>query len=262
MSKGKDKAKEYLESLAQEHKLSDDEKGALLKVLENDAIAEDMGLSVLRHDEFSRSMDGLKKAQEEFGKQKDEWKTWYKDGLQAEKEKADKYADYDQIKAENQSYHTEYGDLDGVKTDDKPLFDASKFISPDQLEKALGVRDGYTATVIKTAVGLSTKHVQEFGKPLDMDNLEKVAVEGNISLDEAYGRIVAPARAEAAQVVAEKREKASYEKGVQDTMSKHKLPTDDKPSVPHPLFDQQEADKAGSPREAFVSGYEGVPAKA
>ncbi len=66
---------------------------------------------------------------------------------------------------------------------------------------------------------------------------------------------VAPARAEIVKAAHEKDVKEAFEKGVQDTMAKHKLPTDDKPSVPHPLFDQKEADKAGSPREAFEAGW-------
>lgn len=256
MSKGKDKAKEYLASLAQEHKLSEDEKGALLKVLENDKIAEDMGLSLLRHDEFSRNMDAHKKDVDEFGKTKEEWKSWYSDVLTAQKADSDKFADYDTIKAENLTYHNEYGDLNGTSKDAPPPFDASKFVSQEQLEKALGTRDGYTTTVIKKAVGLSSQHVQEFGKPLDMDALEKTAVQGNVSLDEAYSQLVAPARAEVSKAAGEKATKEAYQKGVQDTMTRHKLPTDDKPSVPHPLFDQKEADKAGSPQEAFVTGYE------
>lgn len=256
MSKGKDKAKEYLESLAQEHKLSEDETATFLKVLENDKIAEDMGLSFLRHDEFSRVMDGHKKDVEEFGKTKEEWKSWYADFLTAKEADGKKFVDYDQIKAENLTYHKEYGDLDGTHKDDPLPFDASKFISPEQLEKALGTRDGYTTTVIKKAVGLSSQHFQEFAKPLDMDALEKVAVHENVSLDEAYSQIVAPARAEVSKAAGEKATNEAYQKGVQDTITRHKLPTDDKPSVPHPLFDQKDADKAGSSQEAFVTGYE------
>lgn len=256
MSKGKDKAKEYFTALAQEHSLSDDETGALLKVLENDKIAEDIGLGTLRHDEFSRSMDGLKKDQDEFGKSKDEWKDWHVTALASVKANDEKYADYDQVKTENQSYHNEYGDLVGVKRAEEPPFDASKFISPAQLAKEFEIRDKYTVEVIKQTNQLSTQHIQEFGKPLDMDNLEKVAVEGNVSLGEAYNRIVAPARVEVAKADGEKAKNEAYQKGVQDTMSKHKLPTDDKRTVPHPLFDQKDADKVGSPREAFVTGYE------
>ena len=256
MSKGKDKAKEYFSSLAQENKLSEDETAALLKVLENDKIAEDMGLSFLPHDEFSRSMDGHKKNVEEFGKTKDEWKSWYATALQSTKANDEKFADYDQLKAENLSYQKEYGDLDGTSKDGPPPFDASKFISREDLAKELATRDGYTTTVIKKAVGLGMSHFEEFGKRLDMDALEKTAVEGNVSLDEAYSQIVAPARAEVSKAAGEKAVKEAYEKGAQDTMLKHKLPTDDKPSVPHPFFDQKEADKAGSPRDAFVSAYE------
>lgn len=256
MSKGTDKAKEYFQSLAQEQKLSKDETATFLKVLENEKIAEDMGLSLLRHDEFSRNMDAHKKDVDEFGKTKEEWKGWYADFLAAKRADGDKFADYDQIKAENASYQKEYGDLDGTHKDTPPAFDASKFISREQLAKELATRDGYTTTVIKKANQLSMNHFQEFGKPLDMDALEKTAVEGNVSLDEAYSQIVTPARTEVSKVAGEKAVKEAYEKGRQDTMTKHKLPTDDKPSVPHPLFDQKDADKAGSPREAFVTGYE------
>lgn len=257
MSKGTDKAKEYLESLAQTHKLSDDETGVLLKVLENEKVAEDMGLGVLRHDEFSRSMDGLEKDKAEFGKTKDEWKSWYAEVLSAQKADGDKYADYDKLKADNLSYQKEFGDLEGTHKDIPPAFDASKFISREQMEKEFATRDGYTTTVIKKAVGLGMNHYQEFGKPLDMDALEKAAVQGNVSLDEAYNQLVAPARAEVSKAAGEKAVKEAYDKGAQDTMLKHKLPTDDKRSVvPHPLFDQKDADKAESPKEAFVSGYE------
>jgi len=196
MSKGKDKAKEYFSSLAQEQKLSEDETATFLKVLENEKIAEDIGLSVLRHDEYSRNMDGHRKDVEEFGKTKDEWKGWYADFLKAKDADGTKYADYDQIKAENLSYQKEYGDLDSEKKGAPPPIDASKFVSREDLAKELQARDGYTTTVIKKANELSMKHFKEFGVPLDMDALEKTAVEGNVSLDEAYNQNVAPARAE------------------------------------------------------------------
>lgn len=103
-----------------------------------------------------------------------------------------------EIEAKLRQYEAEGGTL-------PPGFDPSKFVSREDLEKSLGDVQGRVGNVMKVGLRLASKHAAKFNEELDIDALEKIAVEKGLPLEMAYNELVRP-REEAARAEAHKRE--------------------------------------------------------
>lgn len=265
--KNTDKATEYLRGLAQEHKLDEGVTASLLKVLENEGVANALGEGFLRHDEFSSQMDGFKKSQEEFEGEKKGWKDWYGDAVKTfESSKgtsAELQTKLDASDTQLRAYRESYGDPPGAGSQgnngnngagDNPPFDTSKFMTRDDHEKALRERDANTIGVIKGAYQLGMDHFIKFGTPLDMNAMEKIAVEKGLPLNAAYSELIAPQVAEQQKTAQDEALKKAKEEGRQEAMRDHKIPNDDAPSAPHIIFDAPKPEDApeGAGKEAFL----------
>lgn len=86
-----------------------------------------------------------------------------------------------------------------------PNFDASKYVSREDLEKSLGDVQGRVGTVLKVGLKLASKHAAKFGEELDVDALEKIATERGLPIDLAYQEYVRP-REEAARAEQHRKE--------------------------------------------------------
>jgi len=84
-----------------------------------------------------------------------------------------------------------------------PEFDTSKFVTREDIQKQLGDRDARYAGVIKQMGRLASKHAVDFKEALDVDALEKLAIETNLPLDVAYERMIGPRMEEARKTAAE-----------------------------------------------------------
>lgn len=84
-------------------------------------------------------------------------------------------------------------------------FDASKYVSREDLEKSLGDVQGRVGTVLKVGLKLASKHAAKFGEELDVDALEKIATERGLPIDLAYQEYVRP-RVEAEQAEKHRKE--------------------------------------------------------
>lgn len=276
MSKNTDKTVAYLSALAQEHKLDDAAKANLLKVFESEALAEALGGDVLRHADFSRNSDELRKEKDEFDTERKEQKNWYGGAVQqfeANKTKsAELQTTLDERDAQLQRYRESYGDPPGAGArdnngnngaGDNPPFDTSKFMTVEAHEKALRERDANIIGVVKGANRLSMDHYMQFGTQLDMDALEKIAVDTGLPLNAAYQELIAPQVAEKQKTAHDEAIKKAKEEGRQEAMRDHKIPTDDNPSAPHLIFDAVKKEDApeGTGREAFLGGYAEPPGK-
>ena len=267
--KNTEKATEYLNALAQENKLDDATKANLLKVLENEGVANALGEGFLRHDEFSNQMDGFKKSQEEFEGEKKLQKDWYGGAVttfEANKARsAELQTTIDERDVQLQAYRDSYGDPPNAGTHgtngtngagNNPPFDTSKFMTVDAHEKALRERDASIISVVKGANRLSMDHYMKFGTQLDMDALEKIAVEKGLPLNAAYSELIAPQVAEQQKTARDEDLKKAKEEGRQEAMRDHNMPTDDTPSAPHVIHDAMKPEDApeGAGREAFLAG--------
>lgn len=269
MSKNTEKTVEYLNTLAQENKLDDATKANLLKVFENAALAEALGGDVLRHADFSRNSDELRKEKDEFAGEKKEWKGWYGGAVQdfeaSKAAKADLQTKLDASDAQLKTYRDSYGDPPGAGAQgnngnngagNNPPFDTSKFMTREDHEKALRQVEANSIGVIKSVGKLTAEHILRFKAAPDFDALEKIAVETGLPINDAYQKLIAPQVAEQAKTAQDEALKKAKEEGRQEAMRDHKIPTDDTPSAPHIIFDAVKPEDApeGAGREAFLGG--------
>ena len=128
------------------------------------------------------------------------------------------------------------------------------------VENQLRMRDAAYVGLTKTAVRISADFTRRFNDTLDVDAVEKLAMERGLTLDQAYKEFIAPKE----QAALEARHKEDIEKAkaeaVRDYQSRMKLPIDTKPREAHPFFDRKEPDKSVTnpdthSREAFMQGW-------
>lgn len=218
--------KQYIDQLAQTAGLSQEEKDAILKVTANDKFAKALGDDVLRQQDYSRSMDALKAK---------------------EKETTDYYATLLGWEAERKQYwDTENAKLAGRQptTQQQPTFDPTAF--EKKWKEELDRRDQQSVGLLKIGMNLASKHAVEFKEALDTEALAKIAVEKNMTLQQAYDEYVSPRRAEAQKLALDERVRVAREEGARDALAKHKLPVDTAPREYHVMFDRDPKKQVGA----------------
>lgn len=105
---------------------------------------------------------------------------------------------------------------------------------------ALQQRDQAYVGLTKSVAKATSDYISRFREPLDVDAVEKIALERGMSFDTAYKEFISP-KVEAQRTVEnEAALKAAREEGFRDAMSKHKIPADSAPREQHPFFDRKE----------------------
>lgn len=117
------------------------------------------------------------------------------------------------------------------------------------------IRDQNTryAKVIKEATRIATVHAARYpGEPLDVEALERLAIENNLpSLEMAYEQFVRPREDEKRQKDLEEKIKAAREEGAREAMSRQKLPVDPVPTERSFLYSNEAPQsKSGSELDA------------
>ncbi len=212
--------KQYIEQLAQTTGLAEEDKAALLKVAGNEKFAKSLGDSVLRQEDYSRNMDSLKA---DRGK----WEKFYNDLVVW---KANEEARLAQVQ-------------EPIQTVQQP---PAEYISMKQFQEELARRDQVTVGLLKDGMRLASAHAVEFHEPLDTAALEKLAVEKNLSLVQAYNEMVNPRRSELQKTQYDNQLKQAREEGARDALAKHKLPVDNQPREFHVLADRDPSKMAGA----------------
>ncbi len=130
-------------------------------------------------------------------------------------------------------------------------------------------RDVAYVSMAKDIARASGEHLSRFKETLDIDAVEKLALERGLSFGQAYQAMVAPRVEEQRNTEIEARVKAAREEGARDALSKHRLPMDTKPREPHPIFDRKEPAQGVSEfqqdrqsKESFLEGWNNYQEKA
>jgi hypothetical protein len=251
-------AKTHYQKLAQDAGLSKEETEAVLKAFDNDKFGKAVSDGHQRHDEFSREMDRVRV-------EKQRLQEWY------EKEELPKYQTYQAGLQSLQKYRELYGELgdddQGLNNgNNRGRSSAGAGMTKDEIDRYLEdkfkQRDGAYVGLTKTAVRISADFTKRFGDVLDVDAVEKLALEKGLPLDQAYTMFIAPKE----QAATEARHKDEIEKAkveaVRDFQSKMKLPVDTRPKEAHPFWDRKtpeagksEMDNDRTSREAFMQGW-------
>lgn len=219
----------YYEGLLTQAGVPEDKRQALLGLLADEtvskALADESIAPRLRHDEFSRKMDALKKEEAE-------WSDFYKKTLAAHEQNQKVVADYE---TRLSAYEAGQGADPGAK----PLTVATPAgITKEQFDAEIQKRDGNYLTLLKTGLKLVAQHQHEFHEPLDIDSLEKTAIERNITIQQAYDDTVRPKREAATKAAHEADITARVAEGVREFASKNRIPVDTKPREYHMILDQ------------------------
>lgn len=254
-------AKQYYDGLLKTAGVEDAARQALLGTLFADekvakALADDAVAPRLRQDDYSRKLDevaGIKKRNED----------WYAKEIKTQADMEAKRIEYEQKLAA-------LGTTDDDTTRRTAITSVADVVTKKDLDELLAKRDMNTITIIKSATRMADDYRARFGKALDLDALEKVAVEKNLPLDIAYQQHIAPELEARRTTEFDEKLKAAKEEGAREFASTHKIPVDTKPREPHMIFDHKappaDAPKPGSAefernlRGAFVDEWNKQPA--
>lgn len=263
-----EEAKIHFQKLAQDSGLSKEQTDAVLQAMDHDKFRGAVAQGYKRHDEYSRGMDELRADRARL-------QDWY------QREELPKYNAYNQGLADLRRYQEIYGSLDdaqglnnggqggqGGQGNAAPGGSMTKAELEQYLEEKLRQRDGAYVGLTKTAVKIAADYTRRFGDVLDVDAVEKLALEKGLALDQAYKEYVAPKE----QTLMETRHKEDIERAkaeaVRDFQSRLKIPVDTKPKESHPFFDRKSPDPKMSEldadrhsREAFMQGWNNYEAE-
>lgn len=253
-------AKEYYEGVLKQAGVSETKRQALVAALEDEeiskALVNEQIAPRLRHDEFSREMDRLKSEKEKTATYYQQLVTW----------KQEQDAAFAGAGAGNGAGNGDYLTKKDIEALEKKYQDSLK-----QQEASF-------ITISKMMGRLASQHAVEFKEALDTDALEKMAIEKQLPLPQAYEAMVGTRRAEIQNQSFAAKLAAAKEEGAREFASKHKLPIDTvarEPEFGRLTFDRP-GDKSVAPdyvpntgqlspastralRDSFVEAYNSAP---
>lgn len=144
-----------------------------------------------------------------------------------------------------------------------PAFDASKYVSKEDL-LAMQVDMGRRyAGVIKDTAAITAEHVARFKEKPDLDAIDKLATENNLPLRAAYEKYIQPRVQEEEKAARVNWEKSKTEEIERDIRSRYQLPVDQAPPEQSPLLKSHKPEDAPKDMDAELLGaWRSVPAKA
>lgn len=255
MARGVKDITEYWQKLAKEQGLSEKAVSSVLEVLSDEAAGKAFAQAFVPQSDYSRDLD----------KTRDEWKGKADEALRKVAEYNDWYEkqakpaseQFSQTANRLKQYEDRFGALeDGTQRQQLP----PDVVTKKDMEEWVQRSSQNTARVMKDLSTVTVDHFKRFGETLDVEALEKHAVENNLPIRQAYDSLIAPKVRERETAEWDAKVKAAREEGARDYASRHQLPVDPKPAEPHPFFDRKDVPKdtsdiaqARSSREAFMA---------
>lgn len=245
---------EYWAELAKKAGLPEDKVTPVLEALKDEAVQKTFKDGFKALPDYSRDLDSVRDrtkaetAAEVEGKYSD----WYKQADAAYKHNLTIAEDYEK-------YQELYGSIDG--NGNQP---DARYLTQEQLDKRLNelfqARDKAYIGLQKQMARIVSEHVSKFNEPLDIDALEKLALDRGVDLPTAYQSYIQPRVEKANTEEWEAKLKTAREEGAREAMSRHNVPIDTRPKDPS-LFSASFAtpkegvveDKAAM--NEFLSGY-------
>lgn len=251
-------AKQYIEELAQTNALDPESKAALLKVLEgNPKFSQEFAAGVSRQADYSRNMDALNVDKRKVAEDSVRQREWYESATRTD---AERTAYLEAVKAK-------YGDIDlngggsgsGNGGGNGGNGNGSGSLTRAEFDKILKEKMDAQAQqylgIAKTSAKLASRHAAEFHEMLDVDEVEKIAVAKNISVEAAYQEFISPRLSEKDKLAREAELKAAREEGARDALARHSLPTEAGPKGHHAFFDRKPADKVPADERGRMDSF-------
>lgn len=222
-------AREYLEQLAQTAGLADDVKVNLLKAVENEKFSKGLEEGTMLRSDYSRQSDALKA-------EKDKTTNYYQQLLDWKAEQEAQIATWQHDNGQNGNHGNPRQTIQPVQSD---------FIPKKEFEDYKKQSEAGYINLLEVGLDLVGKHYHEFKEPLNIAELKKTAVDNNLSLQQAYDRMVSPRRAELSKAQLDAQLKAAREEGAREFASTHKIPIDSAPREYHVIHDRDPKKQVG-----------------
>jgi len=256
----REQARTYFKELAQRGGVEEKEISSILQVLDDDKMGKLFLDGFVPRPEYSSALDAKVKEAEAARAEEKRIRDWH--------EKEGKPAYEANLKGVERlrKYEARFGDLDEESTtEEKRRAAEGSGLSMKQVEeyfdKKMREQGQAYVNLTKTAVKISQDYGRRFNKNLDVDALEKFAIDKGLPLDMAYQEFIRPEAEAQTTEQWEAKIKAAREEGAKDYASKHKLPATSGPREPHPIFDHTEPKEGandGAGRDAFLEGWNEV----
>ena len=250
------KITEYWQEIAKTSGLPEDQVKLVEQVLQNEKVSN----AFVPRPEYSRSLnEQTEKYNELVKKNADYYQTEAQRAAENQKkvEEALKTA---------QRYRDLYGEIEeGKPIVSSPAFDASKYVPIEEFQKKVNEIGAQSLFVTKEGIKAASDYMFRFKEPLDVDALEKYAIEHKLPINMAYKEFIQP-KLEAQQNASfEEKLKRAREEGAQEALSRVKLPIDNAPKESTPLLQnlaaqrdkssvKSEGDRLASFAEAYAKG--------
>lgn len=174
-------------------------------------------------------------------------------------------AEYDRMATEYTKAVNELQALQGGNGggNQPPAFDASKYVSKDDL-LAMQVDMGRRyAGVIKDTAEITAEHVSRFREKPDLGAIDRIATEQNIPLRMAYEKYIEPRVKDEEKTARAKWETDKAQEIERDLRSRYKMPVEQAPPEQSPLLSNRKPEDAPKDMDAELLGaWRSVPAKA
>jgi hypothetical protein len=209
-------AKTFLTELAQQAGLDATVRDSVLKALDNPNFAKGIQDGVTRQAEFSRAMDQVRTDANTLAENRKKWQEWHDTNVNYVKD-----------------LETKTG-VDPTRRVATVTPTDSVTLTRTELDKALETERNKTTAIgvniTKAAVRVMDDHRARFGEALDLDALEKLALEKNLTIDGAYKELIAPKVKLQDEAAQKKAIDDGIKAGVSAELSKRNLPIDSAPA--------------------------------
>jgi len=213
--------KEYFAQMCKDAGLDEATTSALTAVADNEKLSPKLAALIKTANEDYPAQLGRVRAAEDKLKKYDEWYTTAKPiADQAVQRAAEIEAELARVRAGG----------------DPPQFDASKYVSKEDLARFNADVAGRFAGVIKDTARIASRHAAKFGEELDLEAIDKLAQEQNLPISAAYDRWIQPRIEERQKKEFDEQLKKARDEGARDALSRHKLPIDPIPTDSAPVF--------------------------
>ncbi len=225
---------EYFKALFAEAGIDDASTAAVLTHFANEKVSSKIG-SVLKTalEDYPAQVGRVQATQKQLSDYEAKVKDWYAAEL-----------------PKNEALRTELATLKAQQNggyQEPPAFDASKYLTKEDLQKFAMDQGARTATVIKSVGRLASRHAAKFGEELDVDALEEIASKKGLPLEAAYNEYIAPREEEKRNKDFDAKLKAAKEEGAREWASRHKLPVDAVPQESAPINRWTKGGSGGDP---------------
>jgi len=224
---------EYWQEIAKKSGLSEDQIKSVSDALGQEPVSKAFSQAFMtvsdHHSSFDKAKREWETEKQRWNTEKQQYDTWYRETALPE------YERFTKSQEALKQYKDLYGELDGGNR--QVATPTGDVLTRKEFEEELKRRDQAYVGLTKAASRATLDYYNRFKEPLDLDELEKFAVERSLPLDQAYNAYIQPKVDAANRAEWEVKLKTAREEGYRDAISKARIPVETQPKEYSPFFD-------------------------